>query len=215
MIISKRDAHYPHYDHPHTVIISIFVEFFNKYFNEADQIDYFGLDENFKNLLNLQKKNPSIYVGHEYGECFSLAANWWEDLSFDVNNMDQAINGIDEFECSSKYLALITSSEWEFFNSNCPYDFPAVFYLGDELRAWLVWAVNKRLLFFPKHKNNMIELVEKHIDVSAALALMQKKLNNEESWEFGPARKHEPKMILWHERTKNKEMNDWIRQWIE
>ena len=156
-----------------------------------------------------------MYAGSEYGESYSLRANWRDELSFDINNRDRPINGIAEFQHGSKYLALITSSDWEFFNNDCPYDFPAVFYSINEIKAWLVWALNKRLRFFPDHKERVTELIEKRVDVNSALLLMQKKLSGEEPWEFGPAREREPKMIVWHERTKNKAMNDWVRQWIE
>ena len=211
MIPNSKDHSCPDNSYPHAVIIDCFWAFFRQCMSDDNQVDIDKLDEGLSTLLNLKLYWPELIVSQENYESYYVFGCWAPSM---LAAEEVPSNGIPEFVKGSRYIAYIISSEWGYWEDDTPYDFPAVAYSPDEIHAWFVWALKKCMRFFPDHKERLTELMECHADVDVALALLQKKLNGEIPWEFGPARIREPKMILWHERTKDKKMNDWIRQWL-
>ena len=153
-------------------------------------------------LFNLKLFWPQLDVFFEMYESYFIFGYW--DGNFQ-DSCESVANEVPEFLKGSRYVAYITSTEWGGLDDDAPYDFPAVAYSPNELRAWFVCTFKAFMQSFPDQKDRLAELMECHVDVVQTTALMQKRLSGEEPWEFGPARRYEPKMILWYERAIEKE----------
>ncbi|HWV16608.1 MAG TPA: hypothetical protein VN030_14335 [Cellvibrio sp.] len=167
------------------------------------EVFYGRLDAELKKLFDRSAEFPGVNNLYGTGCMWGF---WYRDLEED--------DGISRFETGSRYLVHFL---WDDNTSkeHCHgFEFPLVFYSPAEIQAWFVWAMNKCITFFPDHKQGLTELMHKHVDVEAALQLMQARLNGEEPWEYGPAGFFENQKALWVERTKDLAMNDWVRRWI-
>lgn len=174
--------------------------------------------ENFDADLWLHKFKVFIQISgtlsllQQYAELYKITGKWnWEMMDDDGNE----INGIPQFSDGEKYVAYITSDDWGFYEDSCPYTFPAVFYSKKEMEMWLLWALKKKMDFQPRLKPFFRQVIDSLFDENELIVLFKKKLSGEISWEYGPARVHEPNMGLWHQKTHDEVMNNWIAQWLD
>jgi phenylpropionate dioxygenase-like ring-hydroxylating dioxygenase large terminal subunit len=209
-------------DSPHAMAMNCFLSIYRSCF-----------DINYENML-IKKIESSVEAVLEKNgqEPYSKGVTLHEDFGYFISGQWEVIdhyegdsfqdpdgNYVVYFQKHSKYVAGSSNAYYQFWSENkgMPvwYQFPAVAYSFDEIQAWFVWSIKRIMPVFPHQKVELTNLMLRHVDIDRAITLLQKKLDGEIPWEFGPARIREPKMILWHERTRDKKMNDWIRQWID
>lgn len=173
---------------------------------------YEDLNIRVNNFLNKSRSVNKFLVYPEYYENFT-ASNVWD---FDTNdNNGYPVNAVAEFHNRDRFVFVVSSSEWDYWDIElAPYDFPAVAYSRMEVESWFTWAIFWFIKWFPVHRDGLTTILNSCVNVDVALDLMREKLNGDKPWSFGPARMHEPNFALWHERTKDKKMNDWILHWI-
>lgn len=200
------------YDLPHSVVMDCFQAILRWHIDGGSLLSSEGLDGNLVNFFTLNGEHANIMLGFEYAENYLLMGSWNEGM---LDPDDEPVNGIPEFPKGSRYVAYISSTEWFFWGDSGPYDFPAVAYSPSEIRAWFVWSCIRFSKLFPACRNDINSLMERHVDVQAAITAMHERLDGRQPWEFGPARIHEPHFDLWHQKTRDKKMNDWLRQCMD
>ncbi|HWV16607.1 MAG TPA: hypothetical protein VN030_14330 [Cellvibrio sp.] len=176
MSLNSFDLRFPGLAHPHAAVIRFFNELFRRFMTKSHEVLYGDLDVELTKMFDLFRKFPSINNPYESGY---LTGFWYWDLQED--------DGIHPFETGSRYLVKFLWDEDTLDEYLQRYEFPLVFYSPAEIQSWFVWAMNKCITFFPDHKQGLTELMHKHVDVEAALQLMQARLNGAELWQYGPA----------------------------
>ena len=203
----------PSSTNPHVAIQGFFMELLSWNISE-DVININRLDETFTQLFRLLGSWPyAIATSYSY-PFYGVSALWSPDF---LENEIDCQKGVLQFEKGEKYLAYMRGNElvdWNLWDDDCPYDFPAVFYSIAEIQAWFVWGIKTCIKSYPEFESILSELMECHADVDNSLNLMHRRLDGKEPWEFGPARIREPKIVLWHELVKNVELNESIRKCI-
>ena len=149
----------------------------------------------------------------EYHDSYTITAQWYRDLLY-PEDFGQ-VNAISEFPHGEKYLVLAHSLDWNFYDDSSQYEFPAVFYSPVEMQMWFLWALRKKMSFQPRLKPFFTKVIEGLLDEKVLMAIFKQKLSGELSWDYGPARIHEPDFNLWHQRARDEAMNNWILQWLD
>ncbi|PUA28272.1 MAG: hypothetical protein B0W54_17515 [Cellvibrio sp. 79] len=197
------------YKSPHAVVINSCGAILRNASQEPllfqDQVDLI-----LTKLLDTNRHWPEAVLRNEYGPEYFIQAYWNDEDEYD----GAPVNAIKKFPKGSQYVVYIMD-DFSHWNDKNPYVFPAVAYSKPEIQAWLLWSIKKLAVELERNFEDIRELVEAHINIEESKALMIKKLNGELAWELGPTRIHEPNFALWHEMTKNHEMNAWIRKWLD
>lgn len=165
----------------------------------------------YREFLDPYSNKCYLEYAPEYGDNYLISAIW----RFDFICKDEYINGVAEFSQGQKYLVLADSLDWNFYDETSQYDFPAVFYSPIEIQMWFLWALKKKMHFQPRLKPFFTQVINELLNEKELTAMFKSKLNGDIPWEHSPARVHEPNVELWHQRTRDEKMNQWILQWLD
>ena len=202
--------------HPHYAVWNCFLLKYHECLIENDKdpkARVNTLDKLIKLLFSEDAADSRLVYKPQYDERYYISSYWWSDLLYPEH---LAVNGgIANFVRGSKYLALVDSSEWNFYDDTAVPDFPAVFYSSDEIKAWFAASIRLSVNLMPELEDELIRLAGGYVDLQHYLKVLAGKLKSDIPWEYGPARITEPNAALWHQRTCDKKMNKWILQWLD
>lgn len=141
------------------------------------------------------------------GECIDIATYMRDD--FESDNGEIYENQVPWFKDQNKYVVRAAGTNWGYWESCRPFEFPAVAYSREEIQVWFLWSLTKDLLpHLATHQQESVwEVADKFIDIKRAEELMNLLFSGNKRWTYGPARKHEPNFELWHKLTGDHLMN--------
>jgi hypothetical protein len=203
-------------NHPHYAVWNCFLLKYRECLIESDKAPKARIVtlEKFINLLfNADATDPRLVYKPQYGERYYITSYWWSDLLYPDHLA--VSGGIANFVKGSKYLALVDSSEWSFYDESAVPDFPAVFYSSDEIKAWFAASIRLSVNLIPELEDELICLASRYIDIQHYLKILVGKIKSDIPWDHGPARITEPRAGLWYERAREEKMNKWILQWLD
>jgi hypothetical protein len=200
------------YDLPHSAVIHCFVSYFEMFFESAESIQMESFNKSLATFFRSSGAAGFGIHGGEYGEDYSVS-NIWSGEDLDLEG--EPVNHEKEFHDDNKFVAVVQSRNWFYWDDSCPYLFPIVAYSRKEIEAWFMLFLYRA--FQTRSINNrheVLESVECFIDAGETTFLMKQKLSCKMPWEFGPARINEPNFNLWHEKTRDQNINAWLAKWL-
>lgn len=169
----------------------------------SDQVFYSKLENELTKLFDMSKPMPGICNDMPAGE---LSPAWSQD--------DEELYGILEFKKGNFYVVKSYWEEENFPEYSKHFDFPVVAYSEKEIKSWLSWSMYKCISFFPNHKLQLLEILNKFVDEKPAFQILMRKLDLSDPWEFGATGHWLSQRDEWVARTKEPKGKAWVKNWI-